>query len=80
MQSFSFDKFDLISDSRDGKNFGIINNLENAATRGSDLAIGMLERLKLLTSIPDYPKPHHGVEVNLNELNCIPTGDKEYHA
>lgn len=68
MQSFSFDKFDLISDSRDGKNFDIIKNLENAATRGSDLAIGALERLKLLTSNPDYQKPHSQIKAELEEF------------
>jgi hypothetical protein len=49
--SSSFDQFDFVSDSRDGKNFDAIKNLENASARGSKLASEMLQRLQFLTML-----------------------------
>jgi hypothetical protein len=63
--SSSFDQFDFVSDSRDGKKFEVIKNLENASARGSKLASEMLERLQFLTNSPDYPKPHSQIKVEL---------------
>lgn len=66
--SSSFDQFEFVSDSRDGKNFDVIKNLEDAAARGSKLASEMLERLQFLTSRPDYPKPHSQVKAELEDF------------
>jgi len=66
--SSSFDKFEFISDSRDGKNFDVIKNLENASARGSKLASEMLERLQFLAKSPDYPKPHSQVKAELEDF------------
>lgn len=66
--SSSFDKFEFISDSRDGKNFDVIKNLEDASARGSKLASEMLERLQFLTNRLDYPKPHSQVKAELEDF------------
>jgi hypothetical protein len=66
--SSSLNKFEFISDSRDGKNFDVIKNLENASARGSKLASEMLERLQFLTNRPDYPRPHSQIKAELEDF------------
>jgi hypothetical protein len=66
--SSPFDKCEFISDFRDGKNFDVVKNLENASARGSKLASEMLQRLQFLTNRPDYPKPHSQVKAELEDF------------
>jgi hypothetical protein len=63
-----FDQFGFVSDPRDGENFDVVKSLENAASRGSKLALEMLERLQFLANSTDYPKPHSQVKSELEDF------------
>jgi hypothetical protein len=62
----AFEKFEFISDPRDGKGFDVIKNLEAAVLRGSELAKEILGGLEYRVNNPDFSIPHSRIEADVN--------------
>jgi hypothetical protein len=62
----AFEKFEFISDPRDGKDFDLVKNLEAAVLRGSDLAKEILGGLEYKFNNPNFSIPHSRIEADIN--------------
>jgi len=62
----AFEKFEFISDPRDGKDFDLVKNLEAAVLRGSDLAKEILGGLEYKFNNPNFSIPHSRIEADVN--------------
>lgn len=64
----AFEKFEFISDPRDGKDFDLVKNLEAAVLRGSDLAKEILGGLEYKFNNPNFSIPHSRIEADVNDF------------
>jgi hypothetical protein len=65
----AFEKFEFISDPRDGKGFDVIKNLQVAVLRGSKLAGEILATLEHQAKNPQFTIAHSKIESDIKEFS-----------